>query len=218
MLLGDGNYPETAPEVTGDLPQAVNLQWTVDSRLIHIIQQYETAIDKYQDFWNLLEDLDKHTWILEPEKPLRSHTMRRIGIGNHSSLQIEVDPLNPRGVPEIRFLGADSIVVPLREKLNKGTLKWDMKDTLRNNLQKVLEMEFPKPNVALKEEFSVACGVCYAYRLNNKIPDKVCDNPKVLRIIPKINLVSVVCLFIVLVWWNGYGLYHLLDNHLIRML
>eukprot|EP01027_Heterolobosea_sp_BB2_P011504 GEZU01016744.1.p1 GENE.GEZU01016744.1~~GEZU01016744.1.p1 ORF type:complete len:153 (+),score=10.88 GEZU01016744.1:140-598(+) len=103
--------------------------------------------------------------------------MRRIGIGNHSSLQIELDPLCPRGVPECRFLGADSVVVPLRDKLNQNILaQWDYTDTPRNNLQRVLGIEFPRPKEALKEDFSVECGICYSYRLNNQIPDKVCDN------------------------------------------
>lgn len=39
------------------------------------------VLDKYDDFWIVLEDFDAHTWVIEPEKPTKADRMRRIAIG-----------------------------------------------------------------------------------------------------------------------------------------
>lgn len=42
----------------------------------------------------------------------------------------------------------------------------------------MLEMNFPSPQVQNKEEFSMECGICYVYRLEDKIPEACCENAK----------------------------------------
>jgi len=42
--------------------------------------------------------------------------LRRIAIGHHSSMQVDLDAQHPLGVPEVRFLGADSVITPLRDR------------------------------------------------------------------------------------------------------
>jgi len=38
-------------------------------------------LDKYQQFWNLVDELDRLTYVLEPEMPTRASNTRRIFIG-----------------------------------------------------------------------------------------------------------------------------------------
>jgi E3 ubiquitin-protein ligase FANCL len=149
-------------------------------KLQDIIDKHRQAFDKLQDFFEIIEDLDANTWILEPEKPTRAHCMRRIGIGNHSSIQIEIDPQRPRLAPEVRFLGADSIITPLRDNYNKNQHLWNNNALLRVNLENTLGIKFPQRNQSNVDEgdMSEKCSICYAYRLNNQVPDKVCDNTK----------------------------------------
>jgi hypothetical protein len=52
-----------------------------------------------------------------------------------------------RRVPEVRFLGADSVIVPLKDSLNANLAKWDRKKMPRGNLEAVLGIEFPPPKV-----------------------------------------------------------------------
>lgn len=40
------------------------------------------AVDKYQDFWAVMEDIDKKVWVMEPEHPSRADTSRRIALGD----------------------------------------------------------------------------------------------------------------------------------------
>jgi len=200
------NYPQTAPECIVDLPVAFEIQnWNSNNNAAAalgeskistlIIPQFKALASQFNAFWDEMDHLHANAWVLEPERPSLSICMRRIGIGNHSSMQFEINPLNPRSIPmDIRFLGADSIIMPLRSKIHERAHLWNAKDvSLIDNLQVLLDMQFPKPKstggaastatVAAfdEEEFSVECGICYAYRLAESIPDKVCDNPKCCR-------------------------------------
>eukprot|EP00761_Pharyngomonas_kirbyi_P007167 gb/GECH01007176.1/.p1 GENE.gb/GECH01007176.1/~~gb/GECH01007176.1/.p1 ORF type:complete len:367 (+),score=37.66 gb/GECH01007176.1/:1-1101(+) len=173
-----GEYPDQPPICRASIPSPVALRWHPSCTLLDAVRQYEEEIQRLQDAWAVLDDIDRCTWVLEPEHPTPAQMMRRIGLGNHASLQIDIDPNAPRRLPECRFLGADSIVLPLRENLNRNVRKWNLNLTLRENLEAVLEMKFPEPKEVLAEDFSVECGICYAYRLDDAVADKVCDNPQ----------------------------------------
>lgn len=44
--------------------------------------------------------------------------------GSHSSLQVELSVLAPRAAPEVRFLGAEAFVGPLRDKFARSLQNW----------------------------------------------------------------------------------------------
>lgn len=56
----------------------------------------------------MLDEIDSNTWVLEPEHPSRSCTSRRIALGNNAFIHIDLNPANPRLLPECRFMGADN--------------------------------------------------------------------------------------------------------------
>jgi len=58
-------------------------------------RQFAAAIAKYQDLWLVLEDLDANAWVLEPEHPTPADVARRIGIGNHCTLQLSLVRQSP---------------------------------------------------------------------------------------------------------------------------
>ena len=43
-------------------------------------------------------------------------------------------------------------------------------------MKDVLEIDFPARAILEKSDFSMDCGICYAYQLDGAIPDQVCDN------------------------------------------
>jgi E3 ubiquitin-protein ligase FANCL len=173
------DYPLNPPYCTSDLPKNIEINWyPKKSTLGDIIKQYEKAFEIYQEFWEVVEDIDTNTWILEPEHPSYSSTTRRIALGNHCSLQIHIDPNNSKNIPECYFLGSDSIISQLRDNFNKNLFFWNNQKTLRENLENILEIKFPSPKTSKKTDFNEECGICYSYRFENLIPDKVCDNNK----------------------------------------
>ncbi|KAM9316991.1 E3 ubiquitin-protein ligase FANCL [Gastrophryne carolinensis] len=170
-------YPYKAPDCCVDLPVPFTVSWTPQSTLQDIYNQVLSALESLKDFWDALDEIDKKTWVLEPEKPSRNATIRRIAIGNNVSITIDVDPRHPTMLPECYFLGADHVVQPLKEKLNNNIDLWNPDAGLLQNLKDVLEIDFPSRSDLEKTDFSMDCGICYAYRLESSIPDQVCDDP-----------------------------------------
>uniref|UniRef100_A0A8D0HJF6 E3 ubiquitin-protein ligase FANCL n=1 Tax=Sphenodon punctatus TaxID=8508 RepID=A0A8D0HJF6_SPHPU len=157
----NAKYPAEPPDCFVDLPIQFVVSWIPQSSLINIHSQFLAK-----------------TWILEPEKPTRSATARRIAIGNNVSINIEVDPRHPTMLPECYFLGANHVVNPLRMKLNNNIHLWDPEISLLQNLKEVLEIDFPSRTVLEKSDLTMDCGICYAYRLDGAIPDQVCDDSR----------------------------------------
>lgn len=52
--------------------------------------QFLLIVEALAEFWAVMDEIDEHTWVLEPEKPSRADMMRRIAIGNllQSSLSV----------------------------------------------------------------------------------------------------------------------------------
>ncbi|XP_041418245.1 FA complementation group L L homeolog isoform X1 [Xenopus laevis] len=120
----NAKYPYEAPDCSVDFPIPFTISWTPQSSLLNIYKQVSSALESLKGFWDALDEIDQKTWVLEPEKPMRSSTMRRIVIGNNVSITIDVDPKHPAMLPECYFLGAEHVVNPLREKLNLNIHLW----------------------------------------------------------------------------------------------
>ncbi|XP_054606622.1 E3 ubiquitin-protein ligase FANCL isoform X2 [Nothobranchius furzeri] len=171
-------HPAEAPECSADLPVPLNLTWTPQSSLELLHSQFLLLLESLAEFWDVLDEIDQKTWILEPEKPSRSDTVRRVAIGSNVSIRVEVDPRHPKMLPECCLLGAEHVVAPLRNKLNANMHMWNPDSSVFTNLQDVLEIEFPSPTSHEKSSFSIECGICYSYRLGTAIPDQVCNDPR----------------------------------------
>ncbi|XP_062065464.1 E3 ubiquitin-protein ligase FANCL isoform X2 [Lepus europaeus] len=156
----------------------LTLKLKAKSSLVSIHSQFLAALESLKAFWDVMDEIDEKTWVLEPEKPTRSATARRIAIGNNVSINIEVDPKHPTMLPECCFLGADHVVKPLGIKLSRNIHLWDPENSLLQNLKDVLEIDFPARATLEKSDFTMDCGICYSYQLGGVIPDQVCDNPQ----------------------------------------
>jgi E3 ubiquitin-protein ligase FANCL len=174
-------YPDAPPQVYAALPEQFNLKWSPGVTLASMLDQFRNALRQYEAVFDMLDHLDSHCWILEPEHPIRSDVYRRIALGKHCSLRIELDPRAPtRVIPECRFLGSEAAVGPLRDSLNDNMHLWDTsgKATLAENLERVLGSKLPEPRNPgdpSSQDMGLECGICYSYRFNETVPDVACD-------------------------------------------
>uniref|UniRef100_A0A8C4YY03 FA complementation group L n=1 Tax=Gadus morhua TaxID=8049 RepID=A0A8C4YY03_GADMO len=171
-------HPEESPECSADVPVPLDMAWTPQSTLEKLHSQFMLVLESLAEFWEVLDEIDRRTWVLEPERPSRADTMRRIAIGSNVSIRVDVNPRHPKMLPESCLLGAEHVVTPLRNKLNANMHMWNPGSSVLHNLQDVLEIEFPSPATHEKSSFSAECGICYAYRLETAIPDQVCNDPR----------------------------------------
>lgn len=158
------DYPREPPKCKAMLPAPLELSWHSGAHhsVKDAIQQYRKAIRSYQPLWNVLDDWDANTWILEPKQPTRADVLRRVVLGRACSLQVIHNPKRPHDVCECRFFGPETAIQPLQQLLNANLLNWDSRATPRANLSRILQIEFPSKTSADQEEFSLECGICYA--------------------------------------------------------
>ena len=74
-------YPAESPDCVVDFPVPFSVSWTPQSSLISIYSQFLAALESLKTFWDVMDEIDEKTWVLEPEKPTRSATARRIVLG-----------------------------------------------------------------------------------------------------------------------------------------
>ncbi|KAG9324017.1 hypothetical protein KVV02_003496 [Mortierella alpina] len=149
-------------------------------QLKSVIQEAEKQLERYREFWDVMQDFDDKTWVIDPEKPTRADRMRRCALGNHCSLQVVVDPLAPRSMPETRLYGPTAIIEPMRTKLHQNAGLWDRRKLPRENLETLLELTngFPSPASVTKDEMNIECGICYSFRYEGQVPDQLCSHVK----------------------------------------
>lgn len=51
------------------------------SSLVNVYSQFLAALETLKAFWDVMDEIDEKTWVLEPERPPRSATSRRIALG-----------------------------------------------------------------------------------------------------------------------------------------
>ncbi|KAI0220188.1 E3 ubiquitin-protein ligase FANCL [Lamellibrachia satsuma] len=74
-------HPEVAPDCVAELPLPFHFISTANNSLKTLFGQFEQCLEQYQEFWDAIDEVDSGTWVLEPEKPTRSATVRRIALG-----------------------------------------------------------------------------------------------------------------------------------------
>ncbi|XP_046546109.1 E3 ubiquitin-protein ligase FANCL-like isoform X3 [Haliotis rubra] len=178
LLLNLSPQKEASEMCTVHLPIPADFNINQDEQvsLQDLMNQFRVMVNKCEDFWEMMYEIDQNTWVLEPEKPGPSVCHRRLALGPRASLHIKVDAAQPRLLPQCSFLGADQDVAPLRERLNKHVHQWNVHCSILENLQTVLETTLPSPKTSSREKFTLECGICYSYRLGEAIPDNVCGD------------------------------------------
>ena len=64
------------------------------------ITLYYLLILDFVPFWDEMSLIDNNCWILEPIRPTKTDFYRRINLNvNNVSMNIKVDPRNPREIP-----------------------------------------------------------------------------------------------------------------------
>jgi len=174
-----GEYPNVAPSVEFDLPISVELKWREGSKLATVIKSAESAIESLQPFWDVTDDLDNNTHVIEPKNPTFGATQRRLALGKQTSVQVVVDPLRPKKIPECRFFGSEKVIGPLNDALTRNTSMWDHDVLPRINLGSVLGIAFPtRPEAEDETDGNEECGICYSDGGGSGAPVITCEDAR----------------------------------------
>lgn len=189
------SYPYTAPSATTDLPVPFHVNWDSGSGLGDVLSQFKEVCQSCEDLWACLDDLDAHTWVLEPAlhggaTARRSDCHRRLALGGHSSLTLTLSAARPHALPcDVRFLGAPQRVAALQQAYYANAHLWQEDRLPRHNLEALLHMTLPGPAAAEldPDDLSADCAICYAYYLPDErgspgqpggsVPEVSCAHP-----------------------------------------
>eukprot|EP01094_Clydonella_sp_ATCC50884_P007960 TRINITY_DN1720_c0_g1_i4.p1 TRINITY_DN1720_c0_g1~~TRINITY_DN1720_c0_g1_i4.p1 ORF type:complete len:360 (-),score=68.53 TRINITY_DN1720_c0_g1_i4:137-1216(-) len=177
------DYPARAPTCSACTPKPFVCPWPLDSAaaaekgpLATLMERYRAHVEGFAEFWAVMEEMDAECCVLEPDMPTRADTSRRMALPDHCSILVHINPDSPFQICECRFLGAESTVNDLCQRLHVNISKWQTSRTPLANLREVLNVEFPARSSEAFEESGMECAICYSSRVNNLLPDRVCDD------------------------------------------
>ncbi|KAJ7952701.1 E3 ubiquitin-protein ligase FANCL-like [Quillaja saponaria] len=183
----DIHYPRFPPSISADVPYIFDLRWSMSSRLRDLVQQFQEHLKKLEDFWSIMDDIDKFLWVVDPKHPSRAMAYRQINIGNDCYIMLSINSRDPRSLPECRFMGADPIVNSLISIWRRNSKRWIKDNPFLENLARVLETQLLRPPDVPKNNQQLECGICYAQFLpvddelepkSGSATDYTCDNSK----------------------------------------
>ncbi|KAH6759901.1 zinc ion binding protein [Perilla frutescens var. frutescens] len=148
-----------------DVPYNSNLEWSSNSRLRDVVQQFQRHVDKLQDFWSTLDDIDRSLWVTDPKHSHHAMSYRHIKIGNDCYIILSINIDDPRSLPECRFLGSDTEVNVLRDIWKRNCKKWTRDKSCPENLLHIFDNQLLQPSYVQKNEEQIECGICYAQYL-----------------------------------------------------
>ncbi|KAG2694483.1 hypothetical protein I3760_08G147000 [Carya illinoinensis] len=158
----DETYPKSPPRASADVPYIFDLKWSISSRLKDVVQQFQKHLEKLQEFWSTLDDIDKSLWVVDPKQPSRSMSHRQINIGNDCFIMLYINADDPKSLPECRFMGPDPVVDSFRRIWQRNRRKWTKDRPYLENIACLLETQLPRPIDVQKNDQQVECGICYA--------------------------------------------------------
>jgi len=179
-MAGDGGGGATKIVCLTDLPVPFESRYTTsdEGAVSSIYNRFVQLVASFQSLWAVTDEVDRRCWILEPENVTHGCVYRRIALGKNASIYVQFDVARPTDFPECRLMGADNVIEPLKQKLNKNIDKWNSSVSVVENLSRLLETELPSCSSVHKEDLNVTCGICYSYRLEQDIPDVSCDDSR----------------------------------------
>jgi E3 ubiquitin-protein ligase FANCL len=157
-------FPETYPAaqllITADLPEKF---LPLSNNVVACIDQLQFILEKYQDVWDMLDDVDGNFRVTQPKNPSRNAMFRRIAVSETCALVMEIDPNAPRSIPAIQVLGSASEMEKYTARLRSIADVWDPQRPLRQNLVALFDIYQSRREECTDMDVSNinSCSICY---------------------------------------------------------
>ncbi|XP_039287717.1 E3 ubiquitin-protein ligase FANCL [Nilaparvata lugens] len=187
------NYPQSPPVVEFlDLPDTVMHRITSCDTITQMYGAFVGAVGELEVFWRIYDEIRGSCWVIDPAVSHKKDTYCRIVIDQTTSIIVTLNPLFPNACPEVKFLGPEKDVLPLRTNMQRN-LKihgWDEGQFFVDNLTTLMEVGelplAPSQNSGDQPEESSQllvdgeeCMICFALRSDDDLlPAKICNNEK----------------------------------------
>ncbi|XP_050302478.1 E3 ubiquitin-protein ligase FANCL isoform X2 [Anthonomus grandis grandis] len=146
-----------------DLPLRDEDNFKPNNSLTALFDQFVAKIELLQPYFDLMEEFDKNSTVMDPENPKWKESYRRIWLGI------------------LNLHGPDRLVDPYNEALNGNLEKWVYQENIFQAILDLLGLQvFPKREISAKQVNLLVeygeCSICFSLRLNEKLPEIICTN------------------------------------------
>ncbi|XAR51412.1 hypothetical protein NMG60_11006033 [Bertholletia excelsa] len=131
-ILLDEFYPRSPPAVSADTPYMFDLVWSIKSGLRDVVNQFQQHLGKLQELWSMLDK-------------------------NDCFLTLSIDAIDPRYLPECRFICSSKVA--FFERIGEETGE---NQPLPANLANILEYQLPRQPYIHKKDQQIECGISCA--------------------------------------------------------
>ena len=157
--------------------------WLADA-LVEAVAACEAALERYQEVWAALEDLDAACHVVEPQRPTYAALHRRILVAGKCALLVQLQPRAPVVPASLQFLGPPRTVDGLKRRWYERCGAWDHARTFLDNLEAATGLDLragPAADAdppAAASQGAFTCGICYAEELGpgGSKPSVTCGN------------------------------------------
>ncbi|XP_044510904.1 E3 ubiquitin-protein ligase FANCL isoform X5 [Mangifera indica] len=161
----DKSYPKSPPSISVDVPCVFNLKWSKNSRLKDLLLQFREHLEKLQEIWSILDEIDKSLWVVNLNQLSHANTCRQINLGNDCFIMLRIHPNDPKSLPECRFMGSGQALNSSRKTWQRNSKRWNKDKPFLENVANLLDAELPRPPDYQNGDQHVECGICYAQYL-----------------------------------------------------
>ncbi|RZF46373.1 hypothetical protein LSTR_LSTR007906 [Laodelphax striatellus] len=187
------NYPQSPPVVEFlDLPETVLNRITNCGTITEMYSGLVSVVGELEAFWRIYDEIRGSCWVIDPAIAVKKDTYCRIVIDKNTSIIVTLNPLFPNACPEVKFLGPEKDVLPLRTTMERNLKKhgWDERQFFVDNLTSLMEIDelplAPSQNSGDQSEASSQllvdgeeCMICFSLRSEDGLlPAKICNNEK----------------------------------------
>lgn len=153
-----------------DLPIQIDLNYN-DFNLS--FDNWKSAIDSLQHFWDLLESINTDCWVIDPQDPICRFdcVFRRIVLPKNQNIRIEIDPVAPDLVPKIQLFGD----IKTRQLLKLKISLWSNARSIKSNIEDILDLKLPLKPENQNDSEGLSCGICMSFNLDGLCPDFTCQ-------------------------------------------
>jgi len=141
--------------------------------------RFGEEVELYAEAWAVLAEIERNSYVLDPQHPTKKDMNRRLYIEPALSVQVIINPQHPHHLPQVNFMGADHLVTSLLATFASNIELWNEGEDLVSNLEQMLGVVFPSSDdVMSRDELSAGleCGICYNERIEGSLPEAMCDN------------------------------------------
>ncbi|KAK8390029.1 hypothetical protein O3P69_012917 [Scylla paramamosain] len=176
VRVADG-YPHEEPTVEADLPGGFEFNYEPSEGVAGVVRVWEARLASLQEFWDVMDQIDKVALVLDPPTPCRHHTFRRLLLGNQVNVQVTLSPQQPRHLPQCLLFGPSKRTRPITTRLTHTYEEWDAERSFVENLEHLLGESVVRECGGVEGvEQEVECPICYSLHFQGSLPDQPCEH------------------------------------------